>query len=100
MEMTRCTIAAAPARVESAAQRPVSQVILIGPVCAGKSTLARLIAEQLNLPRICLDGIAERYGSDALHAAADSARAALRLVDGDARAAIAKMPELPRPSDD
>jgi hypothetical protein len=35
-----------------------------------------------------LDGIAERYGSEALHAAAKSARGALHLADGDARAAI------------
>jgi hypothetical protein len=35
-----------------------------------------------------LDGIAERYGSDALLAAAATARGALRLVEGDARAAI------------
>jgi DNA-binding CsgD family transcriptional regulator len=35
-----------------------------------------------------LDGIAERYGSEALHAAAKSARGALHLTDGDARAAI------------
>ena len=35
-----------------------------------------------------LDGIAERYGSGALRGAADSARGALRLVDGDTRGAI------------
>ena len=35
-----------------------------------------------------LDGIAERYGSGALRAAADSARGALRFSEGDGRGAI------------
>jgi hypothetical protein len=45
----------------AAAQRSVPHIILIGPVCAGKSTQAALLAERLHLPRVCLDAIAERY---------------------------------------
>jgi cytidylate kinase len=36
-------------------------IILIGPVMAGKSTLARLIAEQLELPSYSLDHLRWRY---------------------------------------
>jgi len=50
--------------------------------------LARGDIDTARIAAIELDGIAERYGSGALHAAADTARGALRLVDGDARAAI------------
>jgi len=51
-------------------------------------TLASGDIDTARMAAIELDGIAERYGSGALHAAADTARGALRLVDGDARAAI------------
>jgi tetratricopeptide (TPR) repeat protein len=44
--------------------------------------------ETARIATVELDGIAERYGSHALRAAADSARGALRLADGDAHAAI------------
>ena len=44
--------------------------------------------ETARMATVELDGIAERYGSQALRAAADSARGALHLSDGDARTAI------------
>ena len=50
--------------------------------------LARGDMDIARMAAIELDGIAERYGSDALLAAAATARGALRLVEGDARAAI------------
>ncbi len=36
-------------------------VILIGPMCAGKSTVAALLAEKLSLPRIEVSN-SRRYG--------------------------------------
>ena len=50
--------------------------------------LAKGDTDTARMAAVELDGIAERYGSGALRAAADTARGALRLVDGDARAAI------------
>jgi len=50
--------------------------------------LAKGDVETARMATVELDGIAERYGSQALRAAADSARGALRLADGDAPAAI------------
>ena len=32
-------------------------IVFIGPMCTGKSTLARLLAEELNLPRVELDEV-------------------------------------------
>ena len=50
--------------------------------------IARGDMDTARMAAIELDGIAERYGSGALRAAADTARGALRLLDGDARSAI------------
>lgn len=50
--------------------------------------LARGDVDTARMAAIELDGIAERYGGGALHGAADTARGALRLIDGDAGAAI------------
>ncbi len=44
--------------------------------------------DRARLAAVELDGIAERYGSEALHAAAHVARGALHLADGDPAAAI------------
>ena len=41
--------------------RLVRQVVLIGPVCAGKSTLLPLIADRLGRPGVDLDDVAEPY---------------------------------------
>jgi hypothetical protein len=41
--------------------RSYPQVVLIGPTCAGKSTISELLAERLNLPLVSLDEIAEHY---------------------------------------
>jgi adenylylsulfate kinase-like enzyme len=32
-----------------------SQIVFIGPMCAGKSTIASLLAEKLELPRLEMD---------------------------------------------
>ena len=37
------------------------QIILIGPVCAGKTTLGKLVAEGLNKESVSLDEIAGKY---------------------------------------
>jgi hypothetical protein len=37
------------------------EVILIGPTGAGKSTMGKLLADQLDLPSVSLDDIAQRY---------------------------------------
>jgi len=50
-------------------------------LAGGDADIARMAA-------IELDGIAERYGSGALRAAADSARGGLRFSEGDGRGAI------------
>lgn len=34
---------------------PTTPILLIGPICAGKSTVAQLLAETLGLPRVELD---------------------------------------------
>ncbi|NQS91388.1 MAG: shikimate kinase [Chloroflexi bacterium] len=51
-----------------------SILVLIGPMCAGKSTLAKLLAERLNVPRIELDEVRQRFyheiGYDEKHASA------------------------------
>ena len=38
-----------------------SDIVLIGPMRAGKSTLARLLAERLAVPRVSLDALRSRY---------------------------------------
>ncbi len=38
-----------------------SEIILIGPIGAGKSTIATLLAEKLNLPRVSLDEVRFDY---------------------------------------
>ena len=38
-----------------------SIVILIGPMSAGKSTIAKLLAERLNVPRIELDNVRQKF---------------------------------------
>ena len=49
-----------------------SILVLIGPMCAGKSTLAKLLAERLDVPRIELDEVRQRFyheiGYDEKHA--------------------------------
>ena len=37
------------------------EIILIGPACVGKSTIAQLLSEVLKIPNIDLDHIAEKY---------------------------------------
>ena len=37
------------------------EIILIGPVGAGKSTIAQLLSEVLKIPNVDLDHIAEKY---------------------------------------
>jgi ATP-dependent protease Clp ATPase subunit len=37
------------------------EVILIGPVCTGKSTLAPLLADRLQVPQVSLDRISLTY---------------------------------------
>ena len=39
----------------------VFKVILIGPIRAGKSTVGKLLAEELNLPQRSLDVILDSY---------------------------------------
>jgi len=53
--------------------RPSQQIlILIGPMYAGKSTVARLVAERLGIPRVCMDHVRFDYykeiGYDEQHA--------------------------------
>ena len=43
------------------------QVVLIGPVCAGKSTLLPLIAGRLGRPSVDLDDVAEPYYEEVGH---------------------------------
>ncbi|HEY1408430.1 MAG TPA: shikimate kinase [Promineifilum sp.] len=38
-----------------------SEIILIGPIGAGKSTIGRLLAERLGLPQVSMDDIRYRY---------------------------------------
>ena len=40
---------------------PVRQVVLIGPVCVGKTTLLPLLAARLGRPSVDLDDVAEPY---------------------------------------
>lgn len=39
----------------------ITDIVLIGPVRAGKSTIGRLLAERLNLPQVSLDTTRWRY---------------------------------------
>jgi|RhiMethySRZTD1v2_1073278.scaffolds.fasta_scaffold41401_4 shikimate kinase len=47
--------------VEATAERRTMNVILIGPIGAGKSTLGKLIAAALGVPQISLDNIRFKY---------------------------------------
>lgn len=38
-----------------------SSILLIGPLCAGKSTVGRLLAEKLRLPQLSLDALPLEY---------------------------------------
>ncbi len=40
---------------------PNTDIILIGPVRTGKSTLGRLLAEKLSLPQVSLDSVRQKY---------------------------------------
>lgn len=46
---------------QPAEPRRYPQIVLIGPTCAGKSTISSLLAARLNVPMISLDDIAEKY---------------------------------------
>jgi ATP/maltotriose-dependent transcriptional regulator MalT len=72
------SLAAAKDQLRRAALLPAEVEIALA---AGDVERARLAAVEL-------DGIAERYGSEALHAAAHAARGMLRLADGDPGQAI------------
>lgn len=37
------------------------EFVFIGPVCAGKSSVAKLVAERLGCPHVQLDELRERY---------------------------------------
>jgi adenylate kinase family enzyme len=37
------------------------EIIVLGPIGAGKSTLARLLSERLGLPRYCMDNERWKY---------------------------------------
>lgn len=41
-----------------------SSIILLGPMCAGKSTLAALLAEKLRMPRVEMDELRWEYFKD------------------------------------
>lgn len=54
--------------------RWVSDIVLIGPVTSGKSTLAPLLAERLHVPHIALDRIAPAYYDESGFGEEDFAR--------------------------
>lgn len=66
-------------------------IVLIGPVCAGKSTQAELLASALRWPRASLDDIIWRYCADAGYSQADFER--IRAAEG-ATAAQRALPAL------
>ena len=39
----------------------ISDIVLIGPVRSGKSTLGKLLAQRLNLPQVSIDELRWRY---------------------------------------
>jgi shikimate kinase len=43
-----------------------SEIVLIGPVRTGKSTLGRLLAERLFVPQVSLDEVRLKYYADAI----------------------------------
>ena len=49
-------------------------IVLIGPMCAGKSTLADLLADQLALPRLELDEVRTEYYKAAGYDEAEASR--------------------------
>jgi len=43
----------------------ISDIVLIGPMRTGKSTLGKLLAQSLNVPRVSLDDICSNYFKEA-----------------------------------
>jgi hypothetical protein len=63
--------------------RPIPPVVFIGPACAGKSTLAAILADRLGRPRASLDDLVRDYCAEAGYSPAD-----FRKLRGSARPAL------------